>query len=876
MLDLFKNIINKKVKDPKDLKDLKNNSQINPIINPVNSNLSSSKQELKSKNKDKNKDETEYIPNSINVLLEIHPELEDYYTELHTRYLLSEKIGEGAFSNVYKAYDLKDSNYLAIKIIDKSNLNSDQINSILKEIAIMRQLNNSNIVKLFNYQNCLNSKYCFLFLEYVSGGEIFNQIIKFTYFSENLSRHILRQVAFAVKYLHDKDIVHRDIKPENLLFEPSKFIKRSINEQIISRRKSDDENKVDEGKFLINSGSGGIGIVKLADFGLSTHLKSSNSLAKTPCGTVGYTSPEQHMNIGYDKKVDMWALGCVLYTMVVGFPPFYSNNQDSNDITEKVMKGEYQFLKPWFDEISDGCKNLISNLLTVDPAKRYSIDQLLSDPWLNLGYENYNENFIDLNKISSPADDAPKSDFLNDELNKTFSEDLINNSNVDDYFAGYRVTSDEGQIMTPRAEAIKLVFDTAKDVQKNVINSPNKINSNDSSIKSSSNNNNNNNDNNNIIDFMSLDKPTRYISNTDSISDLETESDDSSNYSNSKVHRFSEPVNINDSLNISNSDIKNDANDDDDDDDDDLSLDSEELDDDNDDDTEDYPITLTSLNKIKSHNKIKRNNLIESSTSSCLSPAHSRGTTVTLTTQTSTRAPSIKSWKSFKSSQSIVGESKTPTNSNLNSNIQDLSNNNILQTKNGCKSSISFDVNPSMRSVSGSVTSNSSHVSEFSNSSITSVTSNSSGHVFNMAPSGLEEVDEITSEEEEDDDDSEFENHDTENEWEDRTPSASNSVMGIQSLKQLSHLEFRNKCKAHTPYVFKNDNDKNENYLPEDGYIGGTESNENSPSGIQLSLKKQSGSSSLEQKLSEHGVVNLQLDSSTILSRRKMKTEKAK
>lgn len=863
MLDLFKNIINRKTKEEKDQKGPKDETnQISDTNKLVSGPITPPPSETHNEN-------SHHSPNSINVLLEIHPELADYYTELHTRYLLSEKIGEGAFSHVYKAYDSKDSRYLAIKIIDKSNMKPDQINSTLKEVAIMRHLNHPHIVKMYNFQNSSDSKYCFLFLEYVSGGEIFNQIIKYTYFSENLTRHIMRQVAFAVKYLHDNGIVHRDIKPENLLFEPSRFIPRSKEDQLKARRRSDDDNKVDEGQFSIQNGSAGIGIIKLADFGLSTLLHSSGSLAKTPCGTVGYTSPEQHMNIGYDKKVDMWALGCVLYTMVVGFPPFYSNTQDSNDITEKVMKGEYQFLKPWFDEVSDGCKNLISNLLTVDPSKRYSIEELLSDPWMNIGYESEKE--VDLTRMSSPADDAPKSTYDN-ELYKAFSEDLINNSNVDDYFAGNRITSDEGQKITPRAEAIKLVFDTAKDVQKTAI----------PSVKSSR--------NSDVIDIMCLNKPTRYISNTDSISDLETESDDSSSYNDSqaenlKCHRFSSPINIKYDYKVRG----NDADEDDDED----SLDSEELDE----DTDEYPITLTSLTKIKSPMMVRRANAIESSTSSCLSPVHSHGTTLTLTTQVSTRAPSFKSIRSFKSTHSATEKLKANENNlkdyGKNSPDLEVDSNNVLHTRNGRKTSISFNVNPSIRS--GSITSNSSH-SDLSNSSVTSATSGCSGHLPKFAyASHLNEVDEAedgndsdvdddseedndseNEEEDEDEDDNDtnidIDSHnDTENEWEDKTPLAGYGAGAAHYLHKLSHSEFRSKCQAHTPYVFKC---KSNTYVPEDGYAGEIESPEDVPKD-KPPLDHLNGLS-LEQKMLEHSVVNLQLNSSTILSRRKLKTAQIK
>jgi len=100
----------------------------------------------------------------------------------------------------------------------------------------------------------------------------------------------------------------------------------------------------------------------------------------TPCGTVGYTAPEIVKDERYSKSVDMWALGCVLYTLLCGFPPFY--DESIQVLTEKVARGQYTFLSPWWDDISKSAQDLVSHLLTVNPDKRYSIEQFLSHPWI--------------------------------------------------------------------------------------------------------------------------------------------------------------------------------------------------------------------------------------------------------------------------------------------------------------------------------------------------------------------------------------------------------------------------------------------------------------------------------------------------------------
>jgi hypothetical protein len=140
----------------------------------------------------------------------------------------------------------------------------------------------------------------------------------------------------------------------------------------------DDEDKADEGEFVKGVGAGGIGVIKIADFGLSKVIWDSQTM--TPCGTVGYTAPEIVKDERYSKSVDMWAMGCVLYTLLCGFPPFY--DESIQTLTEKVARGQYTFLSPWWDGISKSAQDLVSHLLTVDPEKRYDIKQFLNHPWI--------------------------------------------------------------------------------------------------------------------------------------------------------------------------------------------------------------------------------------------------------------------------------------------------------------------------------------------------------------------------------------------------------------------------------------------------------------------------------------------------------------
>lgn len=290
------------------------------------------------------------------------------------RWELIEKMGDGAFSNVYRARDLEgNAGEVAIKVVRKFEMNNLQRANILKEVQIMKQVDHPNIIKLIDFAE--SRQYYYIILELAPGGELFHQIVRLTYFSEELSRHVIIQVAKALEYLHEeRGIVHRDIKPENILFYPIPFVPSKNPKP----KQPGDEDKVDEGEFLKGVGAGGIGQIKIADFGLSKIVWDNQTM--TPCGTVGYTAPEIVKDERYSKSVDMWALGCVLYTLLCGFPPFYDESIEV--LTEKVAKGQFTFLSPWWDDISKSAQDLISHLLCVDPEKRYTIKEFLAHPWI--------------------------------------------------------------------------------------------------------------------------------------------------------------------------------------------------------------------------------------------------------------------------------------------------------------------------------------------------------------------------------------------------------------------------------------------------------------------------------------------------------------
>lgn len=452
-------------------------------------------------------------------------------------YLLLDKIGEGAFSQVYKSVkynmDLIYSNqddfneddyqgeYVAIKIINKQMLDSTnsrkdkpKISSkeqVLKEIMIHKLVSqnvdyktnsswsnknaalNDDLLKkdidvnsedgpthIVRFVDFIETdSYYYMVQELVTGGEIFGEVVKYTYFSEDLSRFVVRQLAFAIKHLHKLGVVHRDIKLENLLFETIPFFERNpqkYDPKLILRASDDPNNKLDEGIFIPGVGAGSIGIVKLADFGLSKKVVNTTGAdLSTPCGTVGYTAPEVVRDERYSFQVDLWGIGCVLYTVLCGFPPFYDEKIDV--LTEKISKGEYNFLRPWWDEISDGAKNCVSRLLEIDPLKRYTIEELLADPWFSTYdcQEFYSvETQTRLKKLQTKVFDRRLKRILKkQEQNKTSDVKTHKKtaSEVDDDFVmtipiRSNIDTSNTLLYSPAAVAMRDAFDITNEVQR--------------------------------------------------------------------------------------------------------------------------------------------------------------------------------------------------------------------------------------------------------------------------------------------------------------------------------------------------------------------------------------------------------------------------
>ncbi|XP_035266343.1 serine/threonine-protein kinase MARK2 isoform X8 [Anguilla anguilla] len=258
-------------------------------------------------------------------------------------YRLLKTIGKGNFAKVKLARHVLTGKEVAVKIIDKTQLNSSSLQKLFREVRIMKLLNHPNIVKLFEVIE--TEKTLYLVMEYASGGEVFDYLVAHGRMKEKEARAKFRQIVSAVQYCHQKCIVHRDLKAENLLLDADMNI-------------------------------------KIADFGFSNEFTLGNKL-DTFCGSPPYAAPELFQGKKYDgPEVDVWSLGVILYTLVSGSLPF--DGQNLKELRERVLRGKYRI--PFY--MSTDCENLLKKFLILNPSKRGSLEQqIMRDRWMNVGHE---------------------------------------------------------------------------------------------------------------------------------------------------------------------------------------------------------------------------------------------------------------------------------------------------------------------------------------------------------------------------------------------------------------------------------------------------------------------------------------------------------
>ncbi|XP_034753653.1 calcium/calmodulin-dependent protein kinase type II delta chain isoform X20 [Etheostoma cragini] len=265
-------------------------------------------------------------------------------TRFTDEYQLYEELGKGAFSIVRRCVKKSTGQEYAAKIINTKKLSARDHQKLEREARICRLLKHSNIVRL--HDSISEEGFHYLVFDLVTGGELFEDIVAREYYSEADASHCINQILESVSHIHQHDIVHRDLKPENLL--------------LASKMKG--------------------AAVKLADFGLAIEVQGDQQAWFGFAGTPGYLSPEVLRKDPYGKPVDIWACGVILYILLVGYPPFW--DEDQHKLYQQIKAGAYDFPSPEWDTVTPEAKNLINQMLTINPAKRITADQAIKHPWV--------------------------------------------------------------------------------------------------------------------------------------------------------------------------------------------------------------------------------------------------------------------------------------------------------------------------------------------------------------------------------------------------------------------------------------------------------------------------------------------------------------
>ena len=284
-------------------------------------------------------------------------------------FIIKEKIGEGTFSTVKVAINLQTNEKVAIKIMQKSKIILDEDKTRLeREIQVLKILRHPNLVHLYSVIEKDDKIY--LIMEYNNGIELFDYIVKKKKLQEKEAFIFYQQIISGIEYLHKVKYIHRDIKPENILIKP------------------------DTKKLII------------VDFGLSNKFNNpKKNLFKSACGSPSYAAPEMLNGEKYrGPPVDIWSSGVVLYAMLCGYLPFEDENNNNDELYDKICKGKFDIP----NHVSEKAKDLINKILVTDPDKRLTISQIKKHPWFNL-YNNDNKNKIseglDLSKYIIPIDE---------------------------------------------------------------------------------------------------------------------------------------------------------------------------------------------------------------------------------------------------------------------------------------------------------------------------------------------------------------------------------------------------------------------------------------------------------------------------------------
>uniref|UniRef100_A0A3B5QRJ9 calcium/calmodulin-dependent protein kinase n=1 Tax=Xiphophorus maculatus TaxID=8083 RepID=A0A3B5QRJ9_XIPMA len=259
-------------------------------------------------------------------------------TRFTDEYQLYEELGKGAFSVVKRCMKISTGHEYAAKIINTKKLSARDHQKLEREARICRLLKHANIVRL--HDSISEEGFHYLVFDLVTGGELFEDIVAREYYSEADASHCIQQILESIHHCHINGI------PENLL--------------LASKLKG--------------------AAVKLADFGLAIEVQGDQQAWFGFAGTPGYLSPEVLRKDPYSKPVDMWACGVILYILLVGYPPFW--DEDQHRLYQQIKAGAYDFPSPEWDTVTAEAKDLINKMLTINPAKRVTAADALKHPWI--------------------------------------------------------------------------------------------------------------------------------------------------------------------------------------------------------------------------------------------------------------------------------------------------------------------------------------------------------------------------------------------------------------------------------------------------------------------------------------------------------------
>uniref|UniRef100_A0A914GYX1 Calcium/calmodulin-dependent protein kinase type II n=1 Tax=Globodera rostochiensis TaxID=31243 RepID=A0A914GYX1_GLORO len=303
---------------------------VNPISSRMNNNASNNQQMASA------------VANSPAAVAQ--QQLHAQSTKFSDNYDVKEELGKGAFSVVRRCAHKTTNMEYAAKIINTRKLSARDFQKLEREGRICRKLKHQNIVRL--HDSIQEEGFHYLVFDLVTGGELFEDIVAREYYSEADASQCIQQILESIAYCHDNSVVHRDLKPENLL--------------LASRAKG--------------------AAVKLADFGLAIEVQGSSESWYGFAGTPGYLSPEVLKKDPYGKPVDIWACGVILYILLVGYPPFW--DEDQHRLYAQIKNGAYDYPSPEWDTVTPEAKSLIDSMLTLNPQKRITADQALKVPWI--------------------------------------------------------------------------------------------------------------------------------------------------------------------------------------------------------------------------------------------------------------------------------------------------------------------------------------------------------------------------------------------------------------------------------------------------------------------------------------------------------------